>query len=117
MQPARPGQAGFQRGIENISTVAEQGLGVREREALEKILGRDARPRRKQTVEMERTQAHALGQRRQIRLLNVACIQKADDLRDAFVIVHVITLPRDDGDSHPFLAAKMFNLHYFRAGG
>ncbi len=104
MQPARPRQAGFQRGVQNGRTVAEQFLRVREREALEKILRRDARPRREQAVKMELAQARAPGQRRQIRLLDVARIQKADDLGDAFVIIHVLTLPRDNGRSHPILA-------------
>ena len=42
MQPAWPGQAGFQRDIQDAFAVAEQLFRVREREALEKILRRDA---------------------------------------------------------------------------
>jgi hypothetical protein len=37
----------------------------------------------------------------------VALIQKVDDLGDAFIIVHVLTLPRADARSHPFLAGKL----------
>ena len=93
MQSARPGQTGFQSGIQNIFAGAEQFLRVREREALEKILGRDARPRREEAMKMERVQARAPGQSRQIGLFDVALIQKTDDLGDALVIIHVLTLP------------------------
>src|ERR1022692_4054251 len=56
MQSAWPGQAGLQRDIQNAFTVAEQFLCVREREALEKILRRDASPRREQAVKVELAQ-------------------------------------------------------------
>ena len=108
MQSARPGKTGFQRDIQNGCAIAEQSLRVREREALEKILRRDARPRREQAVKMELAQARAPGQRRQIRLLDMARIQKADDLGNAFVIIHILTLPRAEGRSHPILAGKFW---------
>jgi len=106
MQSSRTGKAGFQRDIQNAVPDAKQFLRVREREALAKILGRDACPRREQAMKMELAQARTFGQRRQIRLLDVALIQKTDDLGDALVIIHDLTLPRDDGHSHPILAMK-----------
>jgi hypothetical protein len=42
----------------------------------------------------------------------VARIQKADDPGDAFVIVHVLTLPRDDGRSHPILAGDFADTKF-----
>jgi hypothetical protein len=38
----------------------------------------------------------------------MARIQKADDLGDAFVIIHILTLPRAEGRSHPILAGKFW---------
>jgi hypothetical protein len=90
MQPSRPGKTGLHRHIQNTPAVAEQFLRVREREELEKILGRDAR---EQAMKMKPAQARAFRQSRQIRLIDVAFIQKPDDSSDAFIIIHVPSLP------------------------
>ena len=57
---------------------------------------------------MKRAQTGMLRERRQIRLLDTALVEVTDDLRDAFVIVHALNLPRRDGGSTRFLRFVLF---------
>jgi hypothetical protein len=77
---------------------------VRQRKALEKVLGADACPTREKPVKMELAQSCALCQRSQVRLLCVVLVKVAKNARNAFVITHVSIVASDRWHSHPFLA-------------
>ncbi len=85
-------EAALQSGSHNTFTFFEQLLRVRQREALEKIFGGNARPGRKQAMKMERTQSRMLCKSCQPWLFRVMLIQIANNVSNAVVIVHKLIL-------------------------
>jgi hypothetical protein len=105
VQSARTRQPGLQGGSQDTPALAKQRLRMGQREALQKILGRDPRPGGEQAVKVEWAQAGNFRKAREIGLLGVARIQMANDSCDALVLVHGRIVPRRDRRSHPILAA------------
>src|ERR1700722_6803533 len=107
MQTAWAGKPGIQSSIQNAFGVPQHFSRVSEGETLEKILRRNGRPRREQTMEVMLAQTDTPGERRQVRLVGVAFIQIPDDARNPFVIVHMGTLPWGDNTTTRFFLLKV----------
>src|SRR5215471_653342 len=109
VQTARTGKPDVNRGVKNVFTIAQQLFHVFEGEALQKILGRNAGPGRKQPMKMKRTQGGGISKRAQIGLLGVMSIQEPDHTCDSFVIIHNGSLSSASRRDHPLLATILQN--------
>jgi hypothetical protein len=88
VEPAWPGQTSAEGGVENTLSLAEQFPGVIQGEILEKILGSDARPRRKEPVKMGGAESDMAGEHGEVGLIGVMLIKIGNDPSNTFVIVH-----------------------------
>ena len=77
VQPARPGQAGVERGIEHAGGVPQQALGVIERQRLHERLWRQPGPAAEQMVQFVRRDAGGIRHRLDGRLRRQCSEMKA----------------------------------------
>ena len=92
MQSPGSRQAHFQGSVQNTLAAAEDVSRMSMCQALQKALGSNPGPTRKQPLKMEPTQLRHASQSGQVRLLRVLLVEILDNTRDSFVIGHATSL-------------------------